>query len=56
MELAVNMPEHDPQVGQAFSSISSRSSSETLLSAAAIIGSIRSSLRPWRLARLHRPT
>lgn len=49
IELAVNMPLQDPQVGQAFSSISSRSASDTLSSAAAIIGSIRSSLRPGTL-------
>ncbi len=46
IELAVNMPLQEPQVGQALSSIASSSSSETLSSAAAIIGSIRSSLRP----------
>lgn len=44
IELAVNIPLHEPQVGQAFSSISSSSASETESSAAAIIGSIRSSL------------
>ena len=48
MLLAVNMPEQDPQVGQAERSISSSSASETLSSPAAIIGSIRSSLRPAR--------
>src|SRR5438270_11614080 len=46
MEFAVNMPEQDPQVGQADSSISSSRSSETDGSAEAIIGSIRSSLAP----------
>ncbi len=40
------MPLQEPQVGQASSSIVGRSSSETEVSAAAIIGSIRSSLRP----------
>src|SRR5690625_4705900 len=44
IELAVNMPEQEPQVGQAFSSISSSSSWETLSSADAIIGLLRSSL------------
>ncbi len=43
IELAVNMPEQDPQVGQAFSSISASVSSDTDSSAEAIIGSIRSS-------------
>src|SRR5882724_10567233 len=46
MEFAVNMPEQDPQVGQAASSISSSCSSDTDGSAEAIIGSIRSSLDP----------
>src|SRR6202453_2257968 len=44
IELAVNMPEQEPQVGQAASSISSSAASETEASAEAIIGSIRSSL------------
>ena len=44
MELAVNMPEHEPQVGQAASSISASRSSDTEGSAEAIMGSIRSSL------------
>ncbi|MEZ5167562.1 MAG: hypothetical protein R2695_14110 [Acidimicrobiales bacterium] len=44
MELAVNMPEHEPQVGQAERSIWSRSASLTELSPALIIGLIRSSL------------
>ena len=42
IEFAVNMPEHDPQVGQEERSITARSSSSTLLSAAAIMASIRS--------------
>src|ERR1700722_20248150 len=42
MELAVNMPEHDPQVGQADRSITSTSSSLTLSSAAATMASTRS--------------
>ena len=46
IELAVNMPEQEPQVGQADSSISSSCSSDTDGSAEATIGSIRSSLRP----------
>src|SRR5690606_13008228 len=42
IELAVNMPEHDPQVGHADRSISATSSSEQLLSAALTIASTRS--------------
>ena len=45
IELAVNMPEHEPQVGQAERSITATSASETLVSAAATIASIRSTLR-----------
>ena len=45
IELAVNMPEHDPQVGQAERSITATSSSLTLSSAAATIASTRSSAR-----------
>ena len=45
MLLAVNMPEHEPQVGQAERSISPSSASLTLASLAAIIESMRSSLR-----------
>ena len=45
MLLAVNMPEHDPQVGQADRSISPSSASLTLASLDAIIESMRSSLR-----------
>ena len=44
MEFAVNMPEHEPQVGHAASSSSASRSSDTEGSADAIIGSIRSSL------------
>ena len=43
MLLAVNMPEQEPQVGQAEISIFSTSASLTLSSPAAIIGLIRSS-------------
>ena len=43
MELAVNMPEHEPQVGQAERSTSATSASLTLLSAAMTMASIRSS-------------
>ena len=43
MELAVNMPEQEPQVGQAERSIAATSSSETLSSPAATIASTRSS-------------
>ena len=42
IELAVNMPEHEPQVGQAERSSALTSSSLTLSSAAATIASIRS--------------
>jgi len=44
MELAVNMPEQEPQVGQAERSYSSAISSLTLGSAATTMASIRSSL------------
>src|ERR1700744_5356207 len=42
MELAVNMPEQEPQVGQADRSMVLTSSSETVGSAAATMASIRS--------------
>ena len=42
MELAVNMPEHEPQVGQADCSTVSRSSSETSSLADAVIAVMRS--------------
>src|SRR5262249_40529394 len=45
IEFAVNIPEQDPQVGQAFSSMSDSSDSDTDGSAEATIESIRSSLR-----------
>src|SRR6516164_8080983 len=45
IELAVNMPEQEPHVGQAFSSIKASSSSDTEGSADATIESIKSSLR-----------
>ena len=44
IEFAVNIPEQEPQVGQAASSISLSRSSDTDASAEAIIASIRSSL------------
>src|SRR5690606_16917885 len=44
MELAVNMPEQEPQVGQALRSYSSTFSSLALLSAAITMASTRSSL------------
>ena len=50
IEFAVNMPEQDPQVGQAASSIAASSSSDTDGSAEATIESIRSSLRHPRPA------
>ncbi len=42
MELAVNMPEQEPQVGQAERSMTATSSSETFSSAAATMASTRS--------------
>jgi len=45
IEFAVNIPEHDPQVGQAASSMEASSASDTDGSADATIESIRSSLR-----------
>src|SRR3989304_9366170 len=42
MELAVNIPEHDPQVGQAFFSTSLKYSSEILESPAITIASTKS--------------
>src|SRR5436305_8979402 len=42
IELAVNMPEHEPQVGQAERSITLTSASEILSSAAATIASTKS--------------
>ena len=47
MELAVNIPEQEPQVGQAARSMALMVSSETVGSAASIMASIRSSLRIW---------
>ena len=59
IEFAVNMPEQEPQVGQAERSMAATSSSLTLLSAAATIASIKSRpldlALPVHLARLHRP-
>ena len=45
MEFAVNMPEHEPQVGTAVRSIASTCSSLFLSSAASTIASTRSTLR-----------
>src|SRR5471030_2339762 len=45
IELAVNMPEHEPQVGQALRSYSATFSSEALESAAITMASTKS--RPW---------
>src|SRR3954452_17570945 len=45
MEFAVNMPEHDPQVGHAERSMTSTSASLTVSSAAATMASIRSTER-----------
>ena len=42
MELAVNMPEQEPQVGQADRSMVATSASDTLSSAAATMASMRS--------------
>ena len=44
MELAVNMPEHEPQVGQADRSMSATSSSLTELSPAVTMAEMRSTL------------
>ena len=44
IELAVNMPEQEPQVGQAERSISATSASDTVRSPALIMASTRSSL------------
>jgi hypothetical protein len=60
MELAVNIPEHDPQVGQAERSYSSTSASLTAgIAGATIMASIRSAaltaLPDLDLARFHRP-
>ncbi len=46
IELAVNMPEQEPHVGHADSSMASSCSSDTDGSAEATIGSMRSSFRP----------
>ena len=54
MELAVNIPEHDPQVGQAERSYSSTSASLTAGSPATIMASIRSAARTT-LPTLTRP-
>src|SRR5450830_2014666 len=45
IEFAVNIPEHEPQVGQAERSIASDFSSLTLLSAAATMASTRSNFK-----------
>jgi hypothetical protein len=45
IELAVNMPEHEPQVGQAERSMAFTSASEFFESAASIMASIRSTMR-----------
>ena len=46
IELAVNMPEHDPQPGQAQRSISAICASLHVSSAPITMASIRSTLRP----------
>ncbi len=55
IELAVNMPEQEPQVGQALSSMRAMSSSETLSLTASEIAVIRSSLRTVPSTRVARP-
>lgn len=55
IELAVNMPEQLPQVGQAFSSIRRMSSSEMLSSTASLIALTRSSLRTVPSTRVALP-
>ncbi len=54
MELAVNMPEHEPHVGHPARSIASTSSSDTDSSAESIITSIRSRGPVAELSGLHR--
>ena len=49
MEFAVNIPEHEPQVGQAVRSTSATCLSLIVSSADSIIASIRSRERPFRL-------
>jgi hypothetical protein len=53
IELAVNMPEHEPQVGHAAFSIAVTSSSVYLSSAATTMASTRSSARILPLIRIH---
>ncbi len=55
IELAVNMPEQEPQVGQAFSSMIAMSSSETFSLTACEIASTRSSLRTVPSTRVALP-
>lgn len=55
IELAVNMPEQLPQVGQAFSSIRRMSSSEIDSSTASLIALTRSSLRTVPSTRVALP-
>ena len=45
MELAVNMPEHEPQVGQAERSYSATSASDTEASPALTMASIKSTVQ-----------
>ena len=47
MELAVNIPEQEPQVGQALRSMASTSLSLTFTSALWIMASIKSNLMSW---------
>ena len=49
MELAVNIPEHEPQVGQALRSTSATSSSLACSSAAITMASIKSSFFAWKV-------
>ena len=55
MELAVNMPEHEPQVGQAERSMVATSASLTRSSAAATMASTRSSACTSPVAHLTLP-
>src|ERR1700751_3551124 len=55
IELAVNMPEQDPHVGHADSSMASSCSSDTDGSAEATIESMRSSLRPEKPEKPEEP-
>ncbi len=52
IELAVNMPEHEPHVGHAERSMAATSASLTFLSPAVIIAEMRSTLTSWPARRV----